>query len=75
MLIALDRMERGGDAEHRGATPRCRRSARFGIPVLSIASLTDLLGYLEAESAGAGEHASYRDAIARYRHRYGVAPD
>jgi len=76
VLIALDRMERGGDADHPSATSAAQEvTALYGIPVLSIASLTDLLGYLEAESAGAGEHASYRDAIARYRQRYGVAPD
>jgi orotate phosphoribosyltransferase len=45
-------------------------SAAYGMPVLSIANLNDLLGYISA-----GSHAElrqYRDAVAAYRERYGV---
>lgn len=73
VLIALDRQERGGTADApSGGSAVQEVSALYGIPVLSIASLDDLLGYLQAEGSG-GEHAAYRDAIAAYRARYGVA--
>ncbi|HYF59955.1 MAG TPA: orotate phosphoribosyltransferase [Burkholderiaceae bacterium] len=72
VLIALDRQERGGTADAPTATSATQEVARlYGIPVLSIASLDDLLGYLEAGEGDAG-HASYRDAIAAYRARYGT---
>jgi orotate phosphoribosyltransferase len=73
VLIALDRMERGGDAEHPTATSATQEVARlYGIPVLSIANLEDLLGYLGPDQPGAA-HAAHRGAIADYRARYGVA--
>jgi orotate phosphoribosyltransferase len=74
VLIALDRQERGGTAEaptDTSATQQVR--ALYGIPVLSIATLADLLGFLEAGGAHAAPHAAHRDAIAAYRARYGVA--
>jgi orotate phosphoribosyltransferase len=75
VLIALDRMERGGDAAHPTATSATQEVALlYRIPVLSIATLDDLLGYLEAGGGAAAEHLAYRDAIAGYRARYGVSP-
>jgi orotate phosphoribosyltransferase len=74
VLIALDRQERGGDAEHPTATSATQEvAALYGIPVLSIASLDDLLGFLEADGPQAAGHAAHRDAISAYRQRYGVA--
>ena len=74
VLIALDRQERGGDAAHPTATSATQEvAALYGIPVLSIASLDDLLGFLEADGPQAAGHAAHRDAIAAYRQRYGVA--
>jgi orotate phosphoribosyltransferase len=73
VVIALDRQERGGDADHPTASSAVQEvTALYGIPVLSIASLDDLLGFLEADG-GAGPHAAHRAAIAAYRERYGVA--
>jgi orotate phosphoribosyltransferase len=74
VLIALDRQERGGTAEAPTATSATQEAAqRYGIPVLSIASLEDLLGFLDAADAHAAPHRAHRDAIAAYRARYGVA--
>jgi len=71
VLIALDRMERGGNAEtvtERSAVEEVEED--YGIPVLSIASLTDILDYLQGD-ATLSSHAS---AVAAYRARYGVMP-
>jgi orotate phosphoribosyltransferase len=74
VLIALDRQERGGTAEAPTATSATQEAAqRYGNPVLSIASLDDLLGFLDAADAHAAPHLAHRDAIAAYRARYGVA--
>jgi orotate phosphoribosyltransferase len=74
VLIALDRQERGGTADAPTATSAAQEVARHdGIPVLSIASLEDVLGFLDAGDAGAAPHAGHRAAIAAYRARYGVA--
>ena len=71
VLIALDRQERGGDAANPTATSAVQEvTALYGIPVLSLASLDDLLGWLDADG---GEHLAHRSAIAAYRDRYGVA--
>ncbi|MFN7644705.1 MAG: orotate phosphoribosyltransferase [Burkholderiales bacterium] len=73
VLIALDRQERGGTADAPTATSASQEVARlYGIPVLSIASLEDLLGFLDAADAHAAPDRAHRDAIAAYRTRYGV---
>ncbi len=71
LLISLDRMERGGDSVNLTSTSAVMDIEReHGMPVLAIATLADLLAYLESEAdAGLGSH---RDAVARYRDRYGV---
>ena len=72
VLIALDRQERSGSGEavgERSATQEV--AARYGIPVIAIASLDDLLRYLEGES---GELARYAAEVADYRARYGEGP-
>jgi orotate phosphoribosyltransferase len=43
-------------------------AATYGMPVVSIASLTDIMGLL-ADDAGLAEH---REAVAAYRQKYGV---
>ena len=64
VLIALDRMERGT-----GALSAVQEvSASYGIPVVAIANLADLLDFLK----GNAELASYRPAVAAYREQYGV---
>lgn len=71
VLIALDRMERGGSDEQLSATSAVTDFERdHGVPVLSIATLADLMGYLDStdDPALAAQGASVR----RYRERYGV---
>jgi orotate phosphoribosyltransferase len=64
VTIALDRQERG-----QGSTSAVQEVEANGLPVISIAKLTDLIRYLEV----APELAEYRTAIAAYRTNYGVA--
>jgi orotate phosphoribosyltransferase len=64
VLIALDRMERGG-AELSAVQ---EVEARFGIPVVAIANLRDLLAFLH----GQPELATHQAAVEAYRARYGV---
>jgi orotate phosphoribosyltransferase len=64
VVIALDRMERG--QSELSAVQEVRRN--YDIPVISIATLDDLLGYLRAE--GGMEH--NLAAVQTYRDRYGV---
>ena len=64
VAIALDRMERG--TGERSAVQGVE--ADYGLPVVSIASLKDLLGYLD----GRPDFSAHRAAVARYREQYGV---
>ena len=69
VLIAMDRMERAGPdgalSQH-SAVQEVQQ--RYGLPVVSIASLTDILGLLENNA----EFASYRESVLAYRERYGI---
>ncbi len=67
VLIALDRMERGSG--NLSAVQEVR--SRYNIPVISIATLDDLVGYLKADPQRARDLA----AVARYRDTYGVTAD
>ena len=64
VLIALDRQERGQGA--RSAADEVRE--QFGIPVLAIANLGELLGYV----AGKPELAAVLPRLEAYRAQYGV---
>jgi len=64
VAIALDRMERGSGAL--SAVQEVRAS--YNIPVVSIATLDDLMGYLKAEP----QHGQHLAAVGRYREQYGV---
>lgn len=67
VVIALDRMERGqGDLS---AVQEVQRN--YGIPVVSIATLDDLLGYLRDEA----DMVQNLAAVQSYRDRYGVRND
>ncbi|MBS0193604.1 MAG: orotate phosphoribosyltransferase [Proteobacteria bacterium] len=66
VLIALDRQERAGDSEL-SATDAVR--SEFGIPVLAIAGLTELLQLAD----GRENLAAHRDALLAYRRQYGTA--
>jgi len=64
VLIALDRMERGqGDVS---AVQEVRD--RFGVPVVAIATLDDVMQFLAARP----ELAAQRDAVSAYRSQYGA---
>src|SRR5437867_7152238 len=65
VLIALDRMERGqGDASAAQEV-----TATYGIPVVAIATLDDLMGFL----AGRPELNEQASRVAAYRERYGAS--
>jgi orotate phosphoribosyltransferase len=64
VVIALDRMERGS-----GALSAVQEvSASYNIRVISIATLDDLVRYLESDP----RHAQDLVAVGRYRKLYGV---
>jgi orotate phosphoribosyltransferase len=71
VLIALDRKERGGSDDNLSRHSAVEDFTReFGLPVLAIATVDDLLHYLSATSdAGLAAH---RPRVAAYRERYGV---
>jgi len=64
VLIALDRQERGQG--QLSAVQEVQRD--YGIPVIAVASLADLLAYLEHHA----EFSAHRLAVTRYREQYGV---
>jgi len=64
VLIALDRQERGQTGERSAAQ---EVAAEFGLPVLAIAGLDELLGLVGALP----ELAAHKDALVAYRSRYG----
>ncbi|MBC8058584.1 MAG: orotate phosphoribosyltransferase, partial [Rhizobiales bacterium] len=71
VLIALDRMERGGVEANLSAHSAVEDFERaYGLPVISIATLTDLLQYLQA-NADPALRASFA-RVSAYRERYGV---
>jgi orotate phosphoribosyltransferase len=73
VLIALDRMERGGDAVQVSGLSATQQVAElYRIPVIAIASLTDLLGFLEASGPHADALAQYHPQMLAYRDRYGA---
>ena len=72
VLIALDRMEKSGKdgalSEH-SAVQEVTKA--YGMPVVSIGNLSDLLEYISKAGANP-DLAKYKDAVAAYRSRYGV---
>ena len=71
VLIALDRMERGGsDANLSAGSAVEDFEAAYGLPVIAVATLNDLLRYLQSNAdAQLGAHLA---AVKAYRERYGV---
>ena len=67
VVIALDRMERGQGELSAAQEVQCN----YGIPVVSIATLDDLLGYLQGEA----DMVQNLAAVLSYRERYGVKND
>jgi orotate phosphoribosyltransferase len=71
VLIALDRMERGGSDDKLSAHSAVEDFERdYGLPVIAIATLTDLLHYLQSNADGA--LSAHFARVAAYRERYGV---
>ena len=71
VLIALDRMEKSGTAQDVGEFSAVQMVEKdFGIPVFAIANLSDLMTYLDAQSAP--ELSQYQNAVKQYRTNYGV---
>ncbi len=66
VLIALDRQERGGGAQ--SAADDVRRE--FGLPVLAIATLADLLAWIGTRD----DLVQHRDSLVAYRADYGTFP-
>ena len=69
--IALDRQEKAGedgvDSQH-SAVQHVQRE--YGLPVVAVATLADLLEYLEQQSDS--RQAAFLPAVSAYRHRYGA---
>ncbi|WP_144630342.1 orotate phosphoribosyltransferase [Bordetella genomosp. 13] len=69
VLIALDRMERAGADDALSPHSAVQDVARtYGMPVISIANLNDILGLLQQDA----QFAENRDAVLAYRAKYGV---
>jgi len=65
VLIALDRMERGQG--EKSAVQEVRET--YGIPVVAIATLDDVMAFVDGRSA----LSEYRRAVTDYRARYGAS--
>jgi orotate phosphoribosyltransferase len=72
VLIALDRMERAGTDDALSAHSAVQEVSRnYGVQVISIGNLADLLAYISGAGADAAL-AQHKDAVNAYRQRYGV---
>jgi len=73
VLIALDRQERSGNATEIGERSAAQEIERsYGIPVLAIAALDDLLRFLDSGEAQGMKLDGHRERVAAYRSRYGA---
>lgn len=71
VLIALDRMERSGNAVDIGSHSAVQSvEQEFGIPVIAIANLSNLMDYLDASKDPALQQ--YLPAAIAYRKQYGI---
>lgn len=69
VLIALDRMERAGAEDDLSAGSAVQEvGKRYGLPVITIATLDDIMALIEGQSAFT-DHAA---AVQAYRDRYGI---
>ena len=69
VVIALDRMELGQTSREQGGLSAVQEVQRtYNIPVITIATLDDLLEYLQANQ----ETGQYLGAVQAYREQYGV---
>ncbi len=73
VLIALDRCERTGADE--ALSPLSAVAAfeqSFGIPVVAVASLQDLMEFIDSDAPAAAALKPHRQAMLEYRTRYGA---
>ncbi len=72
VLIALDRKERGGSGDDNLSARSAVEDFEldFGLPVIAIATLADLLDYLASDADPS--LAAHTEAVQRYRERYGA---
>ena len=71
VLIALDRMERSGNATDIGDKSAVQAvEQEFGLPVISIANLNGLMSFLTASSDA--RLTAYLPAVKVYRQKYGI---
>ncbi len=71
VLIALDRMERSGNAVEIGAKSAVQAvEQEFGLPVIAIANLADLMSFLT--SSNDTQLTNYLPAVKAYRDKYGI---
>jgi orotate phosphoribosyltransferase len=71
VLIALDRMEKSGTATEIGDKSAVQAvEQEFGLPVVAIASLADLMAFLSASSSA--ELTNHLPAVQAYREKYGI---
>jgi orotate phosphoribosyltransferase len=71
VLIALDRMEKSGNATEIGDKSAVQAvEQEFGLPVVAIANLADLMAFLTRSSNA--ELTTYLPAVKAYREKYGI---
>ncbi len=71
VLIALDRMERSGNAVEIGEKSAVQAvEQEFGLPVIAIANLADLMFFLTSSSDA--QLTNYLPAVKAYREKYGI---
>jgi orotate phosphoribosyltransferase len=71
VLIALDRMEKSGTATEIGDKSAVQAvEQEFGLPVVAIANLSDLMAFLTSSSNA--ELTNYLPAVKAYREKYGI---
>lgn len=70
VLIALDRMERAGADDALSAHSAVQDvQQKYGMPVISIASLDDIMQLLDEDAT----FAQHQEAVSAYRNKYGIA--
>lgn len=73
VLIALDRMEKGGNAEQMTDVSAVQDVVNtFHMPVISIINLHDLLAFMDEDTPMAQQARAYKNAVQAYRDRYGA---
>ena len=71
VLIALDRMERSGNAVEIGDKSAVQSvEQEFGLPVIAIANLAGLMSFLTSSSDA--QLTNYLPAVKAYRNKYGI---